>query len=66
MLQLLSVFNNTRNEAVDERLMCYLRTIKWFRETFEAESPSMRKFIKSFEVVKLDRWAKIIKKGDSS
>src|ERR1035441_10339135 len=67
MVDLLSVFNNIRNDAVDECIISFLKGIKWFSENFAGEEhQSMRKFIKNFEVLKLDRYSKIVRRGDDS
>lgn len=63
MLELLITFNNTRNDAVDERLVCFLKEIEWFRKTFESEDLSIRKFIKNFEVIRVDKFTKIVRRG---
>jgi len=66
MIDLITVFNNTRNDIIDERIISFLKSIKWFQSTFGGEELSMRRFIKNFEVVKLDCNAKIVRRGDNS
>lgn len=66
MLELLTTFNNTRNDIVDERITCFLREIEWFRKTFESENLSMRKFIKNFELMRTDKFTKIVRRGELS
>lgn len=36
MIDLLVLFNNIRNDVVDERIVSFLRGIKWFQQTFSA------------------------------
>lgn len=66
MIDLLIAFSKTRNDIVDERLINFLKGFKWFDQTFGSEELSMRKFIKNFEVLKLERYSKIVRKGETS
>jgi len=66
MIDLIVAFSNTRNDIVDERIVSFLKGISWFQQTFGNEDMSMRKFIKNFEVLKLERYAKIVRRGENS